>query len=310
MRFLTTILCVLALFSCKPHASIVMREGQVTYDTFRQQQKTFNSSDGAISYIDRGHGEQVLLLLHGIPTSGWLYRKMVDPLVAQGYRVIVPDMLGYGSSDNPKGYEVYSEENHAKRILELMNSLNINSWSHVMHDAGGLWTWELLKKDPSKIDKLILLNTIVYKEGFDPPVRLKKGIIARTAMWAYRNGITTNIMLKSLFDAGILENNLNEADVKGYKKPLQEGKTKGMYYFFTQTCNSLPDYKPMIKELKIPAAVIWGKYDSFLRIEPQIEMLKEDLSIKDKDFHIIEAEHFIQEEKPEEVVKFILDFLK
>lgn len=310
MRFLITILCGLALFSCKPHASIVMREGQVTYDTFRQQQKTFNSSDGAISYIDRGQGEQVLLLLHGIPTSGWLYRKMVDPLVAQGYRVIVPDMLGYGSSDNPKGYEVYSEENHAKRILELMNSLNINSWSHVMHDAGGLWTWELLKKDPSKIDKLILLNTIVYKEGFDPPVRLKKGIIARTAMWAYRNGITTNIMLKSLFDAGILENNLNEADVKGYKKPLQEGKTKGMYYFFTQTCNSLPDYKPMIKELKIPAAVIWGKYDSFLRIEPQIEMLKEDLSIKDKDFHIIEAEHFIQEEKPEEVVKFILDFLK
>jgi haloalkane dehalogenase len=310
MRLLLIALCGFALFSCKPYQSAILREGQTTYDSFRKEQKTFTSSDGAITYIDRGQGNQVILLLHGVPTSGWLYRKMIDPLVAQGYRVIVPDMLGYGNSDNPKGYEIYSEKEHAERLLALMESLNIDSWTHVMHDAGGLWTWELLKENPSKVERLVLLNTIIYEEGFEPPVRFKKGFMARTAMWSYRNGITTNMMLKKLFKSGMMENNLNKEDITGYKTPLREGKTRGMYYFFTQTCNDLPDYSDMIKELDIPTAVIWGGNDSFLLIEPQKERLKKNLQVNDEHFHIIEAKHFIQEEKPEEVIKLILDFLK
>jgi len=310
MRLLLITLCGIALFSCKPYQSTTMRGGQATYDNFRKEQKKITSSDGTIAYIDRGNSNNVILLLHGVPTSGWLYRKMIDPLVAQGYRVIVPDMLGYGNSDNPKGYEVYSEEQHAKRLLALMDSLNIDSWTHVMHDAGGLWTWELLKKKPSKVKRLVLLNTIIYEEGFDPPVRFKKGFIARTAMWGYRNGITTNVMLNNLFKSGMMENTPNKEDITGYKTPLRNGKTRGMYYFFTQTCNDLPDYSNMIKELDIPTAVIWGGDDSFLVIEPQKERLKKDLQIKEENFHIIEAKHFIQEEKPEDVVKLILDFLK
>lgn len=309
MRFALIALLSFLVFSCKPYQSTVMREAQITYDGFRQNQKTFNSSDGAIAYIDRGQGNNVILLLHGVPTSGWLYRKMIDPLVAQGYRVIAPDMLGFGNSDNPKGYDVYSEQNHAKRLLELMASLNIASWTHLTHDAGGLWTWELLKKDASKIKKLVLLNTIIYEEGFDPPVRFDKGFIARTAMWGYRNGITTNVMLKGLFKSGMMENNLNKEDIAGYKTPLKEGKTRGMYYFFTQTCNTLPDYQSLLQDINIPTAVIWGKEDSFLRIDPQAAMLKKDLNIDDANFHIIEAKHFIQEEKPAEVVQHILTFL-
>lgn len=310
MRFVLSALLTLLFFSCKPYQSTVMRDAQITYDGFRQNQKAFPSSDGAIAYIDRGQGDEVILLLHGVPTSGWLYRKMIDPLVAQGYRVIVPDMLGFGNSDNPEGYEVYSEENHAKRLLELMDHLEIQSWSHVMHDAGGLWSWELLKKDTSKIKNLVLLNTIVYEEGFDPPVRFDKGFIARTAMWGYRNGITTNVMLKSLFKSGMMENDLNKEDIAGYKTPLKEGKTRGMYYFFTQTCNALPEYRPLLQSINIPAAVIWGREDSFLLLEPQAEMLKKDLAIEDKNFHVIEAKHFIQEEKPQEVVNLIVAFLK
>lgn len=310
MRFALTALLAFLFFSCKPYQSTVMRENQVTYNGFRQNQKTFNSSDGAIAYIDRGQGDDVILLLHGVPTSGWLYRKMIDPLVAQGYRVIAPDMLGFGNSDSPKGYDIYSEKNHAKRLLELMDSLNIPSWTHVTHDAGGLWTWELFNKDASKIKKLVLLNTIVYEEGFDPPVRFDKGVIARTAMWGYRNGITTNVMLKSLFKSGMMENNLNKEDIAGYKTPLKEGKTRAMYYFFTQTCNALPDYQPLLQKISTPTAVIWGKEDSFLRIDPQAAMLKKDLSVEDANFHVIEAKHFIQEEKPEEVVRLISAFLK
>lgn len=310
MRFLIFLCLPLVILSCKPYQNTVMREGQTTYEGFRQNQKTFKTSDGAIAFIDRGQSDKVVLLVHGVPTSGWLYRKMIDPLVAQGYRVIVPDMLGFGSSDNPKGYEVYSEENHAKRLLELMDHLGIQSWSHVMHDAGGLWTWELIKKQPSRIDNLVILNTIIYEEGFDPPIRMKKGVFARTAMWGYRNGVTTNVMLKNLFKSGMIENTLNEADIEGYKKPLLEGKTRGMYYFFTQTCQELPDYEAITKEIDIPTSVIWGKNDEFLLWTPQASEVIDNLSIKDNNVHLLDAKHFIQEEQPEQIVRMIIEFIK
>lgn len=309
MRILIILLCGLTLWSCKPYQNTTMRPDQITYDRFRESQKIFQSKEGNLAYIDQGQGP-VIVLLHGVPTSGWLYRKMIDPLVADGYRVIVPDMLGFGSSNSPEGYEIYSEEMHAQRLLELMAHLKIESWNHVMHDAGGLWTWEMLEKDPSKVDKLVILNTIILEDGFDPPIRFKPGFMAKTAMWSYRNGLTTNIMLKNLFKAGMKENNLNKADIEGYKTPLKEGKTKGMYYFFTQTCNDLPDYRPMIQKLDIPATVIWGKEDSFLLWEPQKEELEKDFNLTTVDEHILDAKHFIQEEKPEEIVSIILKFLK
>jgi haloalkane dehalogenase len=170
---------------------------------------------------------------------------MIDQL-SKNYRVIAPDMLGFGSSDSPKGYDIYSEEKHASRLLDLMDALNVNNWTHVMHDAGGLWPWELFKKQPNRISKLVILNTIIYKEGFRPPIRFKPGIIAKTATWSYRNGITTNMMLNGLFKSGLTKNNLNKIDVEGYKKSLREGKTRAMYYFFSRTCNVLTDYSKVV----------------------------------------------------------------
>ena len=62
---------------------------------------------------------------------------MIDKL-AKNHRVIVTDMLDYGSGDSPKGYKIYNEQNHTTRLLALMSSLKINSWTHVMHAAEGL----------------------------------------------------------------------------------------------------------------------------------------------------------------------------
>lgn len=281
----------------------------LTYANFRNSQKSFLSSDGTLKYIDKGEGK-VILLLHGIPTSSWLYRKMINGLISEGYRVIAPDMLGFGSSANPDGYDIYSAKQHGKRILELMNDLKINTWTHVAHDAGGLWTWELLKQDKKRVAKLILLNTIVYEEGFRPPIKMKKGIISTFSMWLYRNGVTTNLLLKGLFKSGLVENNLTKTAAEGYKKPLLEGKTKGMYYFFSKTCNLFPDNTNVIESLEIPVAIIWGKHDKMLQIAPQKEKLIKGMHIDEKNIHIIDAKHFIQEEKPLEINRLILDFIK
>ncbi len=296
------------VYSCKPYTSTTTKPDQITYTQFRNDQSSFSSIEGTIKYIDKGKGE-VILLLHGIPTSGWLYRNMIDEL-AKTNRVIVPDMLGFGSSDSPKGYEIYSEENHGRRILALMDSLNIEKWTHVMHDAGGLWTWELLKQESHRFKNLVILNTIIYEEGFQPPIRFKKGFTARIAMWSYRNKITTNMMLRGLLKSGLIEHNLNKTDIEGYKIPLKEGKTRGMYYFFTQTCNELPNYSEVLSQFKRPVTIIWGEEDEFLLWQSQANRVKSDLNISEENIHLLKAKHFIQEEEPQEIIKIILQSLK
>jgi len=280
----------------------------MNYNQFRKQQKAFTSSNGVIKYIDQGKGDAILLL-HGVPTSSWLYRKMINEL-AQDHRVIAPDMLGFGSSDSPSGYEIYNPVEHAKRLLELMDSLEINTWTHVFHDAGGTWTWELLKIAPDRVSNLIILNTIIYKEGFNPPMKFRKGFITKCILALYSNGITTNTMLKGLFNGGLMENNLTKEELEGYKKPLLEGKTKSLYYFFSNTCQELPNYETIIKKIDIPKLLIWGKHDSFLVFDKMMEKVSTDLKLEISNIHLLDAKHFIQEEKPQIINSLILEFLK
>jgi len=306
--FAFSLLGILFLISCKSGFA-PKTEGELTYKEFTKSQKSFRSKDGKMAYIDRGHGS-VLLLLHGVPTSSWLYRNMIDELVAGGYRVIVPDMLGFGNSDSPKGYDLYHPEAHAQRLIALMDHLKIEHWTQVFHDAGGLWTWELMKAAPNRVDKLLILNTIIYPTGFHPPIRFKRGFFAKLAMSLYSNGISTDVMLKQLFKDGLMENNLTKVSYQGYKKPLLAGQTKAMYTFFSSTCNNLPDYSGIIREINKPIMLIWGKYDKFLVIDNMREEVVSDLHIQPENIHMLDAKHFIQEENPREIDRLILEFIR
>lgn len=299
---------IIILVSCKSK-QVLSYPNEITYKQFTKQQKNFKTENGNIKYIDKGEGE-VILLLHGIPTSSWLYRQMIDPLVKKGYRVIAPDMLGFGASDSPKGYEIYSPVNHGKRLIQLMKSLNIEHWTQVTHDVGGLYTWEVFNQAPNSISSLIILNSIIYEEGFYPPIRQKKGAMTKFGLSLYRSKLTNKMIMNGLFRNALKKNNLSKVGVEGYRKPLLDGKTHSLYTFFSSTCNTLPDYQETIKNIDIPTLVIWGKHDKMLRWKPMSERVIKDLKIKSEDIHIIDAKHFIQEEKPIEIVNFIADFLK
>lgn len=302
----TVLLIILAtfLFSCKPY-QVATKLNDIYYKDFTASQKKWQSTDGEIAYIDEGEGD-VIVLLHGIPTSGWLYRKLINPLVQRRHRVIIPDMLGFGNSDSPEGYEIYGKAKHAERLLSLMEYLNINTWHHVMHDAGGVWTWELVEKAPNKISKLSILNTIIYKEGFNPPMKFRKGLFAKAIAGIYRSN--SNLMLKMLFKNGIDDCNLSKADIEGYKVPLKSGKTKGIYTFFTKNTKEIPDYSTILKGLNIPVQVIWGTHDKILHWLPQSKQVIKDLNIQPQNIHLLNKNHFLQEEAIPELIKYLGEF--
>lgn len=285
-----------------------MTNPESAYKEFRRSQKDFKSSDGVIKYIDSGQGK-VVLLLHGVPTSSWLYRHIIPELNSKGYRVIAPDMLGFGSSDNPSELSLYTAQQHAKRLLELMDHLELNTWTQVIHDAGGCWTWEVFKIQPQRISSLILLNTIVYEEGFNPPIRMKEGGFAKLSMWLYRQGMSSRILLKQLFKNGLVNKTLSKSEFEGYRLPLTEGRTHGLYQFYTTVTQDFPNNDSTIEKIKIPVGLIWGKEDGTLQIEPQKERIIQNLGIKKEHIHLLDGDHFILEEFPEQIIKKMILFL-
>jgi 2-hydroxymuconate-semialdehyde hydrolase len=92
------------------------------------------TSGGELAYVDRGTGPAVVLL-HGFPTSSHLWRDLV-PILAPRFRVIAPDLLGYGDSEKPEGAELHIRA-QADYVRELLASLEVEAGGVVGHDIGG-----------------------------------------------------------------------------------------------------------------------------------------------------------------------------
>ena len=281
------------------------------YNSYKKQLQYFEHKDGKMAFFDGGSGE-CIFLLHGVPTSSWLYRKIIPLLIDSGYRVIAPDMLGYGSSDKPNGYEIYSDTNMGERILALMDHLKIQSWSHVFHDGGGIWTWAMLQIDKTKVKSLFMLNTIVYQDGFKPPLKFNKGFVAKifTRLYSF-SGFLQKISIDPTFKNGIkAKNNVTKTMLEGYKKPLLGNGHHALYYFFTQTCKQIKDYTQLHKSLKMPTTVIWGEWDDMLVWKGNEKQIRSNFNVSAKDIHLIDAKHFIQEEKPELIAEIIVEKMR
>lgn len=305
-----TILITVLMTSCGGYKDLG-DNAQWNYTEFKTQQEFFETESGKLAYTDKGEGD-VILLVHGVPSSSWLYRRMIDPLVSKGFRVIAPDMLGFGNSDSPEGYDIYSNSNQGQRLLELMESLGIQEWTQIVHDAGGAWTWEMMRQDSKKIENLVMLNTILFEDGFKPPIRLKKGFFAKTGVSLYRTSLFGDFMLNRFMNKALLDRKkLSQSEFEGYSYPIKvEDKTQGMYWFFTNIRKPFPEYEDVISNIEVPKLVIWGMADDMLRLKPQEDLMISRMNVLPENIHKLNASHFLQEERADKLVALIVDFLK
>jgi pimeloyl-ACP methyl ester carboxylesterase len=89
-------------------------------------------------YIDEGSaGAAPVLLLHGNPTWGFLWRDVIGPLLTAGHRVIVPDQIGFGLSEKPRARGVHTLDNHIANLVALLDALDLRDVMVVCHDWGG-----------------------------------------------------------------------------------------------------------------------------------------------------------------------------
>ncbi len=104
--------------------------------------KTLNLGDVTMQYSDLGCGRPVLLA-HGFPDTGYSWRHQVPVLLDAGYRVIVPDMPGYGGTSAPSDIEAYSAERVGGALIDLLDALDVGRVAIVSHDWGAATTWPL-----------------------------------------------------------------------------------------------------------------------------------------------------------------------
>jgi haloalkane dehalogenase len=116
--------------------------------------------------VDEGEGPPVLLL-HGEPTSSYLWRNVIPPLVANGHRAVAPDLIGFGRSDKPADVGWYTYDRHVSSIAALVEALGLSGITLVVHDWGGPIGLRYAVEHEDLVDRLVILDTGVG--GGRPP---------------------------------------------------------------------------------------------------------------------------------------------
>jgi len=112
-----------------------------------------------VHYVDAGAGPRTLLCLHGEPTWSYLYRKMIPPFVATGYRVLAPDFIGFGRSDKPEDESFYTFDRHRDFLLWFIETLGVKNVTLAVQDWGGLLGLTLPMEMPERFERLLVMNT-------------------------------------------------------------------------------------------------------------------------------------------------------
>jgi haloalkane dehalogenase len=113
-------------------------------------------------YVDEGPRDApVVLMLHGEPTWSYLYRKMIPPVAAAGYRAVAPDMIGFGRSDKPADRAAYSYQRFVDWTARFVEALDLRRITLVCQDWGGPIGLRVLSQMPDRFDAVLAANTLL-----------------------------------------------------------------------------------------------------------------------------------------------------
>lgn len=185
-----------------------------------------------ICYIDEGEAHRgTVLLMHGIPTWGYLYHAVIPPLVEAGYRVLAPDFLGHGWSDRRDRFD-RSFQDQARMIVAFLSSLGLDRVDVVGHDTGGAVALILAIEHVSLVNRLVISNSVCYDRfdddmlNFGHPLRWKPRSVSdlvKALESSLEDGLSHPQQLTPAFREGIIAPwNSEEGKLRGCMKSYVE----------------------------------------------------------------------------------------
>jgi haloalkane dehalogenase len=183
--------------------------------------------DWRVSYIDEGSGDRTFLCLHGEPTWGYLYRRMIPRF---GGRVVVPDFVGFGRSDKPEDEALYTFDFHRRFLLDFIQQLELRHITLVVQDWGGLLGLTLPMEVP-QIEGLFIMNTTLGTGD----VPLSEGFVAWRAYVAKNPDLACGKLLARSCP------HLSPAEAAAYDAPYPNAASKAGVRRFPRLVPEKPD---------------------------------------------------------------------
>jgi pimeloyl-ACP methyl ester carboxylesterase len=251
-----------------------------------------------------GQGPSVLLL-HGFPDTHIVWRKQVPALAAAGFRVLAPDLRGYGRSDAPGGVFDYTLDKLRGDVLGLLDALHIDKVFLVGHDWGGVIGWQIAALAPERVHRYVAMST-------GHPYALAHAGILQHLRLTYMLGFMV---------PGLAEHTLRAADwflmrqftdepgqADHWKRDLSPpGRlTAALNYYRANVSLVLPRGRPHVK---VPVMGLWSDRDPALG-EKQ---MRDSAHYVDGEFrfeHIRGADHWLQLTAADEVNRRLIQFFE
>jgi pimeloyl-ACP methyl ester carboxylesterase len=266
---------------------------------FQRKQRIAEIGDSFLSYIDEGSGPPVVLL-HGIP--GWGYTwSTVLPLLAMRFRVLIPDLVGFGYSDKSDHFD-RSIGRQAEFIEQWMDAIGLPRASFAGHDLGGGVALRIATLRPSRVERLTLINTVCY-DSWPGSLMLPlshpeshRRLSARRINMLLRRGLK-----------------------KGFSQPLDEFLTGILAPYSTEVgklslirntsalnTNHTAEISSLLHDMKVPSLVICGEEDPFQAMKFG-DRLASDIPGAQL-VHLQRARHFVMLDQPEIIAECLTQF--
>jgi haloalkane dehalogenase len=266
------------------------------------------TADGLrLAYIDEGAGPLVFLL-HGMPSWSFLWRKVIPPLLAAGYRCVAPDLLGFGRSDKPTRVEDYTFSHHIESITGLLDAVAGEQQIHfVLHDWGGPIGTAVAAADTSRIASTTLMDTGINTGDF----KMSDAWRAFRDFVASAEELPIGFLIK-----GAVARELPDDVFAAYEAPFPDERSKAGARAFPPmipTDTGSPDAKIGQAAIEAFAAGGWPKLVLWADRDPVLprklgDVLAERINAPAA-ITIENAGHFLQEDAGEEIGERIAAFL-
>jgi pimeloyl-ACP methyl ester carboxylesterase len=250
-----------------------------------------------LAYRELGSGPPVLLL-HGWPTSSYLWREVMRP-IAEHNRVLAIDLPGFGGSDKPLGVR-YGFELFDRTLDGFLAALGIEEVGLAVHDLGGPIGLHWTVHRPQRVTRLALLNTLVYPEFSEAVLQFIKACSTPEL----RDQLTSPAGLEAAMGLGLAdEASLTDEVLAAVREPFQSEESRRALADagiglepegFVEIARLLPS-------LRMPVRVVYGERDRILPdVAQTMARVKADLPQAEVTA-LPECGHFLQEEAPEEI---------
>ena len=257
-------------------------------------------SGHAMAYRRAGRGEPVLLV-HGITTYGFIWRRVV-PFLTGDYDVIVVDLLGCGDSDKPLDVS-YAIKDHAERLHEFMCKLGIGKFHFVGHDLGGGIGQIFAVCHPEMLFDLTLINSVAYDFWpVQPITALRTPIVRQFLLASFDLGTFRLVVKRGIYHKERVTDELMDL----FMRPLQtpEGRKAFMHFAKCLDNHNLTEIEDDLRRLSLPVLIVRGEADPYLSASIAEKLHREIPG--SRLLRIASGGHFIQEDEPEQIAREIL----